>query len=58
VLTDVSVLSPSVRPAEERAKVVLLREVADSGYRLAPGDTVIHGGGVIRRYFQTPIRVS
>jgi hypothetical protein len=58
-LNEVSLLTPSVAPAESRAKVVLLREAPVgsmslpaaglSSDRPAVGEEVIYGGGLLRR---------
>jgi hypothetical protein len=46
LVTEVSILSPGVLPAEPLAQVVLLRETASESER---GGQLIHGGALIRR---------
>ena len=63
VITEVSVLSPSVEPAESMARVCLLGDArspaAGTSDRLAAGETIVHTppGAPIRRYFETDITV-
>ena len=62
VITEVSVLSPSVQPAESMARVVLVddaRSPAAGRDRLAADATIIHTphGAPIRRYFETEMSV-
>jgi hypothetical protein len=52
LVTEVSVLSPGVRPAEPLAKVVFLREHATE-----PEGEVFYGGPRLTRYFETTITV-
>ncbi len=58
LIMEISILSPSTKPAEPLARVALVRESASTD-RLAVGDTVIYGqpGQRLVRYFETPIRV-
>ena len=60
VITEVSVLSPSVRPAESMARVVLVRSPAalPTSDRAVAGEVIYTPHGKpLRRYFETEIRV-
>ncbi len=65
MVTEVSVLSPSVKPAETRAKVVILQRHPTGELSHAcessperDGDVVLHGDGrSLHRYFETPITI-
>ena len=60
LIMEISILSPSTKPAEPLARVALVRESPAAGTdRLAVGDTVIYGkpGQRLVRYFETPITV-
>ncbi len=57
-VTEVSLLSPAVEPAEPRARVVYLAPSETSSARTSPGDVIYHRGQApIRRYFETEITV-
>jgi hypothetical protein len=49
-VNEVSVLSPGTRPAEDLARVCLLRDDDLGGYDRQAGDVVINGGATITRY--------